>query len=371
MDRKKRSTSTTSNTPTHYELLTITKDFINNPPNITIEVINTVEDAFEPTIIETVDPEDDDLLFEILEMPAHANCSLDSSGLLNCTFEEDYYGDSEITINVTETNLLEGIKEHSVQKTIPIHISPVRDYTDRYFVDTTGKTYTDKRPRMHRTFYTDANTTELHHAGFIILGTTDKNEMFDYETFTRFIPLGSSSVNIVPVQMYKVYAQNLTMLERYATVQAYNISFSYSKQLSGQMTLAFIATTKKNSFTPSITIDMYVLKNPCVHGVCSHVFFGTAGCHDISRSLSFDEYNCICDVGYTDQWCQTNIDECALDPCSWLFDCEDLVISYKCTVNVPNLMAIILCPLLVIAIIVFIIYRVKKHNDAKEAERTR
>ena len=352
------------------ELLLIYKDFINSPPNITTEEIKTVEDAFEPVVIETVDPEDDELIFEILEMPAHAECSIDSVGLLNCTFEDDYYGDDEITINVTETNLLEGTKAFTVQKTIPIHVSSVKDYTDRYFVDPTGAMYADIRPRMHRTFYTDANRTELYHAGYIILGTTDNNELFDYETFTRFIPLGSSDVVIVPVPMYNVYAQNLSLLEKYATVQAFNVSFSYSKLLSGQMTYSFIATTKKGAFTPSITLDLYVLNNPCVHGICSHVFFGTVGCHDISRSVSFDEFTCICDMGYTDQWCQTNIDECAPEPCSWLFDCEDLVISYNCNLNVPKLM-LILCPLLVVAIVLFIIYRVKKHNDAKEIERTR
>ena len=328
-----------------------------------------MEDDFKPVVIEVFDAEDDELLYDILEMPAHGDCSIDSDGLLNCTFEDDFYGDDLITINITETNLVEGAKAYTVEKTIPIHVSNVKDYTDRYFVDTTGAVYADKRPRMHRTFYTDANMTELFHAGYIILGTTDNNE--EFEQITKFIPLGPSEVLVDPVPMYQVYSQNSSMMERYATVRAFNVSFSYSKFISGQMTFSFIGMTKKDTFTPSITMDLFVLNNPCVHGVCSHVFFGTVGCHDISRSLSFDKFTCICDIGYTDQWCQTNIDECASDPCSWLFDCEDLVISYNCNINVPKLILVILIPLLVIAVVVFIVYRVMKYYDDEEVERAR
>ena len=300
-------------------------------------------------------------MFEIVEQPMHANCTVNSSGVLDCVFEDDFYGEDQITINVTEINLAADEVPNSVVKTIPIIVEPVPDLTDRFFVDPIGEVYRDKRPKMVRTYYTDANLTTMYYAGVIILATVDGDETFTYRTYMNFTALGSSTVSLKEVPVTTVYADNLT-LSHYRTVKAYNVTFSYSKLLSGKMTLYFIATTKEGAFTPNVIIEMYILNNPCVYGICSHTLTGTAGCHDITRSEGFDDFYCVCSAGFTDQWCQTNINECAPEPCAILFDCEDGVNSYRCNINIPKLMAILLSSFIAIGLIIFVTIRLIKRQ---------
>ena len=44
-----------------------------------------------------------------------------------------------------------------------------------------------------------------------------------------------------------------------------------------------------------------------------------------------NSYRCVCQPGYTDQNCQTNINECASNPCQNGGSCADQVNGFACT----------------------------------------
>ena len=323
-----------------------------------------MEDVLLTVPIETVDLEKDDLIFELDVGPQHAVCSMSSKGVLNCSLEEDYYGDDEITVKITETGLPLYERPFSVKKSIPIHIQPVPDKTERFYIDPNGQMYSDKRPSMTQLLHTDANDTTSFYTGTIVLADVDGGEIFDYHRLSSFTALGNSTYSIEETELTENITNQL-MASRYRTLKAYDVTFSYSKAISGKMTLNFIAVTSDGAYTPSITIELYILKNPCEYGICKHKTMGTAGCDDITRSLSFDKFSCICTAGYTGQWCQIEINECAPEPCALMFDCQDLVNGYRCNINIPKLMAILLCSAIAIGGALFVVIRLIKRHKAK------
>ena len=323
----------------------------------------SVEDSPLITSINTFDLEKDILIYELTREPQHAKCGIDKAGILNCTFEDDFYGNDEITIKVTETNLPLYERPYSHEKLIPIFVRPMPDKTVRFFINTLGQVYRDKRPSFKFSFHTDANRTETFEAGTIVLADADGSETFDYMSFSQFTPL-NNSIYIIDELNISDISDRKRMPSSYRTLKAYNVKFKFSKTISGKMTLNFIAIDNNNVYTPSVTINMYILKNPCVHGTCSHKVTGPSGCDDLSRAISFVPFLCVCAPGYTDQWCQTNINECAPEPCALMFDCEDLVNGYSCNINVPKLMAILLCSITAVAGLFFLIRRLfQRYKD--------
>ena len=348
MTETKRSTRKTYASPKAYELAHISKTFPNHPPVILTNNLQATEDRVMHHQIETFDKENDTLIFEITESTRYATCNISHSGILNCMWEEDFYGDDYITLKITETGLPKTEKPLSVTKRIHIHIKPVPDATVRFFIDADGNVHRENRPSMVQVFHTNANSTENFFAGTIVLADVDGDEVFSYKNIIKYASLGDSKVVIKEVDISQV-KMGKAIFSRFRTMKAYEIEFKYSKTLNGKMTLNFIAMNSNGEYTPSVTMDMYILKHPCVHGSCSHIRHGPDGCHDVSRSLSFDSYVCVCEAGYTAQWCQTNINECAPEPCALMFDCEDLVNGYACNINIPKLMAILLCSIVAIA----------------------
>ena len=360
----KRSARKTYSSPRAYELAHISKVFPNHPPVITTNDLQATEDKVMLQQIKTFDQENDTLTFEIIENPKYAICKISQSGILNCLFEEDFYGNDYVTLKITETGLPPTEVPLSETKRITINIQPVPDTTVRFFIDIDGNVHRENRPSMMQVFHTNANSTEIFSAGTIILADVDGDEVFSYETISKFSSLGNSTVSIQEVDISQV-KMGKAIFSRFRTMKAYKIEFAYSKNLSGKMTLNFIAVNTNGEYTPSVTMEMYILKHPCVHGSCSHIKNGPEGCHDVLRSITFDNYVCVCAPGYTDQWCQTNINECAPEPCALMFDCEDLVNGYSCNINVPKLMAILLCSIVAIAGVIFIARRSFKRYKEK------
>ena len=322
-----------------------------------------LEDSPLIAFIEPFDLENDTLTYEITSVPQHATCEINTKGVLNCTFKEDFYGNDELAIKVTETNLPLYERPYSHEKMISLIVRAVPDKTDRFFIDAMGQVHSDKRPFLKFNFYTDANETQIFEAGTIVLADVDGSEEFDYVRFSAFTPLNNSIYIIRELEIGDILDRHL-LFSRYRTLKAYSVKFRFSNEISGQMTLNFIAVNNDNDYTPSVTIDLYILKNPCVHGTCSHRVTGPKGCDDLSRASSFDPFICVCAPGYTDQWCQTNINECAPEPCSVMFDCEDLINDYNCHINVLKLMAILLCSLVALAGLILLIHRLsQKYKD--------
>ena len=100
-----------------FELTRIKRTFPNSPPNITTKELIGAEDNLLIASIDTFDFENDILIYELTREPQHAKCVIDKAGILNCTFEYDFYGSDEIAIKVTETNLPLYERPYSQEKT--------------------------------------------------------------------------------------------------------------------------------------------------------------------------------------------------------------------------------------------------------------
>ncbi|KAL4222208.1 hypothetical protein ACF0H5_018246 [Mactra antiquata] len=359
-DREKRSTNTSSSLhrPLMLTLARIKRTFPNHPPKILTDNISTFEDATVDIVIQRTDPENDTVVFEIKEQPNHLNCSItENTGQLHCSPEEDYYGTDSIKIGIVETGLPPLEKALSDEKLINIIISPETDMTDRYFVSPNGTVYFDKRPIMVHTFTVEANRSSILHLGTILLADVDGDEKFT--AIPDFKALVKSTYELTKHDTNDFDLENVTS-KNYRSLQAQDIHFHYAPEYNGNMTLRMISNTTDGSFTPSVTLEMFVLLNPCVHGHCNHPLLGEAGCNDTKRSKSFDDYVCVCDAGFKGQWCETEIDECYGEPCALMFDCEDLIDAYRCNINIPKLMAILVCSFLAIGVTIFLVFKLLK-----------
>ncbi|VDI63607.1 Hypothetical predicted protein [Mytilus galloprovincialis] len=96
-------------------------------------------------------------------------------------------------------------------------------------------------------------------------------------------------------------------------------------------------------------------------------------CDDIERASSFEKYSCKCDRGYTDQWCQTDINECDPNPCSVFYDCEDLIGYQKCNLNLVKTILLTLAVLLILVMCFMLIrryYKKKRPNKIDPGSNT-
>ncbi|KAH3708784.1 hypothetical protein DPMN_068243 [Dreissena polymorpha] len=60
-------------------------------------------------------------------------------------------------------------------------------------------------------------------------------------------------------------------------------------------------------------------------------------------------------TGYIGDWCQIEEDECQSSPCSSMYDCEDLVNCYQCNINIPKLLAVIVCLSIALIVLVYVL----------------
>jgi hypothetical protein len=254
-----------------------------------------------------------------------------------------------------ETGLPEFEESLVIEKIITLNISGVSHRTDRYFIDSNGTIHSDIRPSMIKTYVLEGNQSSSFDAGKILLADVDKDEEFKVQE--NFIPLGNSTYALVNANTSSIELENITS-KLYKSLQAYAVSFEFSPKVSGKMSLQFIARLADSSLTPSVTVKLFILNNPCVYGHCSPR--GSVGCDDVLRSISFSDFQCVCHPGYEGQWCQAETNECQWEPCALMFDCEDLINEYKCNINIPKLMAILICSILAIGGASFLLWKVPK-----------
>nr|XP_022296130.1 integrin beta-like protein C isoform X1 [Crassostrea virginica] len=69
---------------------------------------------------------------------------------------------------------------------------------------------------------------------------------------------------------------------------------------------------------------------------------------------------CLCQPGYTDDKCQTDINECSPDPCNSIFECEDRINEYHCELIGWKLALIIVISLFVFLMVAIFIFYLKR-----------
>ncbi|WAR20773.1 DNER-like protein [Mya arenaria] len=366
--RKRREASFEINAPRQYSLVRIAKTYQNSPPKIVTDSVYFIEDETGEFDIETSDAENDVLSYRIVDKPSNLDCNITSTGNLKCIPEPDFYGEDTVTVEVTETGLPSFEEPNSEKRTLRIVIQGVPDKTERFFLDLNETWHEEKRPSMKHTIITNANRSSSLFVGKIILADVDGGEKFT--NIPRFTSLGNSTFSLNASDLESIPFENYTN-QHFQSKAAYDVDFEFSPILQGKMVLEFIAQTEDSSYTPGVTISVFVLENPCIHGTCNHSTLGEEACNDTARSDSFVGYECVCYPGYKGEWCQTEIDECAHEPCSTLYDCEDLVNDYECNINIPKLMAVIICPLLFMILVVYLLRRLMMKIRYMKLSRSR
>ena len=280
--------------PRHYSLVLLQKVFQNTAPKIVTETLVFDEDELFEVDIETIDEENDYIEFALLVSPEHIQCNLTLKGKLICVPVEDFNGADSVTVEVKERGLPSYSDPNTVQRKIVVTVNSVPDKTERFFFDANDTFYEDKRPSMKHQLRLNANQSSFIFTGTIVLADVDENQYFT--ALPRFVPLVNSTYKLRKIDIGAIPLSNYT-LRNYRSVEAYEVEFEFSPDISGNMTLDFIAQADDGSYTPGVTFEIFVLENPCVHGHCTHLLFGDGACDDIKRSKSFDGFVCVCDAG--------------------------------------------------------------------------
>ena len=108
------------------------------------------------------------------------------------------------------------------------------------------------------------------------------------------------------------------------------VEYILQANYSGMAKIEMVAHDQNSSYSNVLTVNVYVLKMPCQNG--GHCAGNTSDplCRSLERAFSFETYFCLCEAGYSGRLCQTDIDECATQPCGVGYTCEDLVNGYSC-----------------------------------------
>jgi len=274
--------------------VSLKKIFQNSAPKIVTESLIFNEDEYSETEIETFDEENDNLDYNIVASPENIQCNLTSKGKLTCTPIEDFNGADSITVEVRERGLPLPSEPITAQRKIAITVNDVPDKTERFFLDANETFYKDKRPSMTHQFRVNANQSSSLLAGTIVLADVDRNQTF--MSLSRFVPLINSTYKLRKKEAEIIPLSNYTSKD-YRSLDAYEVEFEFSPDVSGNMTLDFIAQANDGSYTPGVRLEVFVLENPCVHGHCTHLLYGDQACDDNRRSKSFDSFVCVCDAG--------------------------------------------------------------------------
>ena len=253
---------------------------------------------------------------------------------------------------------------------VRLGVSGQPDPTERFFIDRKGHMHRSNKPSLKHVVMENANGTSKLYAGTILLADVDGDEVFDPQL--RFSSLGNASYKLKQIDTSEMPSRKMiSMSSKYRTIIAYNVYLTFSPEVHGVMQLDFIAKTNQGAVTPSVTFNIYILDYPCVYGQCNHALKGKFACADIARAQSFDGFYCECRPGYEGQWCQIETNECQDEPCALMFDCEDLINEYKCNINIPKLMAILICSIIAVAGAVFVIYKIIRRYKMKKLSDSR
>lgn len=120
------------------------------------------------------------------------------------------------------------------------------------------------------------------------------------------------------------------------TIKEYLIEYTAPGKYFGKVEIALVAHDQNSSYSNVLTVKVYVLAMPCQNqGRCSGNL-SDPHCQSLERAYSYREYSCVCQPGYSGLLCQTEVDECAPEPCGVGYDCIDQVNGYVCVAKISS-----------------------------------
>jgi hypothetical protein len=86
-------------------------------------------------------------------------------------------------------------------------------------------------------------------------------------------------------------------------VHGKEMSLNISTDFAGHLTYDARVKDALGAYSWQLTLNVFVLMNPCIHGDCSPRD-PTGTCYEPHRAYSFVQYTCACDVGYEGTSCK-------------------------------------------------------------------
>ncbi|XP_052073991.1 uncharacterized protein LOC127711867 [Mytilus californianus] len=368
--RKKRSVPSSIPLPRMWSLMVMSRRAPNTPPHITTselfvsEDMDDIQDKNGQRVIQYEDNESDDVEFTILQPPFHGHANMTPDGTLYYLPDSNYNGVDFIIVKVVETGLVPPFHPLSATRNITINIAPINDApvlmpfeSDLKFeeVEIPGKGLKSVQILL------DGNVTkkyELGHVTFLDVDFVDPS-INEINYTMRINNTILTNFSFEPVQFHGLLKKKL------------KLSFSVDKTFCGRTVFTARGYDQARYTTKNIEVNVYILIAPCVHGNCHNKT--STECNDIERASSFEKYSCRCNRGYTDEWCQTDINECDPNPCSVFYDCEDLIGYQKCNLNVVKTILLTLAVLLTLVMCFMLIrryYKKKRPNKIDPGSNT-
>ncbi|VDI52025.1 Hypothetical predicted protein [Mytilus galloprovincialis] len=342
----------------------------NTPPRITTSELFVSEDMADlqdkngQKVVQYEDSESDDVEFTILQPPFHGQANISSDGTVYYLPDSNYNGADFIIVKVVETGLLPPFHPLSATRNITINITPINDApvlmpfeSELIFeeVEIPGKGLKSVQILL------DGNVTknyELGHVTFLDVDFVDPS-INEINYTMRISNTILSNFSFEPVAFHGMLKKKL------------KLSLSVDKTFYGKTVFMARGYDQARYTTKNIEVNVYILIAPCVHGNCLNKT--STECDDIERASSFEKYSCKCDRGYTDEWCQTDINECDPNPCSVFYDCEDLIGYQKCNLNVVKTILLTFAVLLTLVMCFMLIrryYKKKRPNKIDPGSNT-
>ncbi|XP_062567667.1 uncharacterized protein LOC134229900 [Saccostrea cucullata] len=363
--RNKRSTGnkTLESHPRMFTVMKIKRDAQNNKPIITTNgPLHYLEDntTTAKVLIESYDIENDSLHYSIEENSRNGQANISLDGWFIYVPNEDFSGNDSVKICVTEVNVSSPFVATKSCKVFDIEIDPTNDdptieFHPHFPLNSSGDTHT---------IVFEGNITRDNIYGIISADDVDKNNNLTIRL------INDSASQLSSFKLTKSGTNRIQSSHSSSHVEMY-LSHHLSKEFSGLSEVGIRAhddqldSRNLYGYSKEITIQVFVLKNPCVHGKCINLT--ETSCTDSSRAYSFHNFACDCSLGYDGQWCETDINECHPNPCSVFYDCENLIGRYECVLNGPKTFGLAIGFLFIIGFPVLLFWRhVKKRRPSSK-----
>lgn len=359
--RERRSTGPAKGTlhPRMFTLMKIKRNTVNSHPVITTKgPFHYQEDSAIVSKIQIMsyDSENDTLEYSITKSPMNGTANITSNGLFTYVPNRDFSGPDLVEICVSEVNVSSPFKPTKTLKSFNITVAPTNDDPTIEFnprqlfphkVSSNGSSFT---------FSFESNVTRDNIYGIV---SADDIDVGNNLNITLIDETNSTLSTFQLINMKQVpYGSSHAEMDL-----KHHLNSEFSGLAKAVLRARDDQLDNRNlyGYSRGITINVYVLKNPCSHGVCMNRT--ELPCTDTSRAYSFDKFACKCFVGYTGQWCETDINECKPNPCSVFYDCEDQVGQYECVLNGPKTFGLAMGFLCFICVPVLLLWRyIKKRS---------
>ncbi|XP_046559288.1 uncharacterized protein LOC124268357 [Haliotis rubra] len=320
----------------------VSKHMNNTPPIIDTSVIQCVEDSFVKQVIKYHDLQHDNLTFTVEEYPQHGEANLTTDGMLSYQPEKDFNGYDSILVNATEVFIHDlGIQPATLTKRIHINVSDVNDPPVTFYQRNTQSPIPSFVESIHKVSV-EGNLTDHSLGSFWVADVDDPDELTILQKEVSGLAANFTLTQVDAAGEDGETYRNMSMIYPGNTITKHDLKLKTLKEFHGSIQFSLLAVDKLKSYSHALSIHVFVLISPCYHGSCAPRN-PSLPCEHPGRESSFQAYHCECVAGYEGQLCEKEINECLKATCSLLYDCEDKLATYECVLNIPKILAILVC----------------------------